>query len=91
MRNESMKKNAAAAFSQATVYIKANQRWCFQCPRGRMKVVATMYRGYNEDTRRLCLSVRLSGSRLAVREKMSVINKKAKIISAQDRARREVH
>lgn len=51
----SMKENAAAAFLQTTVYIRANKSLCFQCPKGCMKVVVTTYcdalhRGYNEDT-----------------------------------------
>lgn len=39
----SMKKNAAAAFLQTTVYIRANKSLCFQRPTGCMKVVETMY------------------------------------------------
>lgn len=34
-------KNAAAAFLQTTVYIKANKSLCFQCPGGCMKVVVS--------------------------------------------------
>lgn len=39
----SMKKNAAAAFLQTTVYIRANKSLRFQRPRGCMKVVVTAY------------------------------------------------
>lgn len=34
-------KNAAAAFLQTTVYIKANKSLCFRCPGGCMKVVVS--------------------------------------------------